>query len=191
MEDLQGPITALLKSHSSSAPHELDDLFRVVYPELRRRARLLMGRERSGHTLQPTALVHETFLRLFNGEPLEWQDSTHFFATAACAMRRVLADYARRTLAAKRQAPSSSPAPDSPALPLEQILDLDRALTSMRLHAPRAAQVVELKYFAGLTNDEAAAALHIAPKTVAREWAWARAALRSALGRAPLPPPRD
>ena len=185
MKESPGAITRSLRAHVAGETASLDELWEFVYPELRRRARFVMGRERSGHTLQPTALVNEAFMRLFDGAPVNWNDSQHFFAVAAAAMRRVLTDHARRAAAAKRQAPEGSwqvEAASMAGLSPEELLDLNTALEELVKISPRAAAVVDLKHFAGLTDEEAAAALGTKPRTVSREWAWARASLRMAIG---------
>ncbi len=154
-------------------------LFSAAYQELRRLARQHMRNENAGHTLQPTAIVHELYLRLFGAAPIEWQSRAHFFSVAAHQLRRILIDHARRNRAEKRrggrvQAPLSEVDVAAPVQD-EDLVDLDEALLSLEDLDPRAAQVVELRYFGGLTETEAAAALGISLATLKRDWAFARA----------------
>ena len=142
--------------------------------------------ERGGHTLQPTALVHEAFMRLCGQTRVDWQDRRHFFAIAATTMRRVLVDHARARLADKRahQRVTLTGGTDVFAdaeLPPEKLLDLDRALDRLAASFPRAARVVELHFFSGLEFAEVSAALEVAPRTVMRDWSFARAWLRREL----------
>lgn len=157
-------------------------LLRLVYEELRQLARRLMAREPAGQTLQPTALVHEAYLRLLGDRSPGWEGRTHFFAAAAVAMRRILVERARRRRAAKhgggrdrvtlneRVVPSDPPAAD--------LLALDEALGRLEALDERASRVVHLRYFAGLGIQETAAMLGISTATVTREWTYARAWLR-------------
>jgi RNA polymerase sigma factor (TIGR02999 family) len=162
-----------------------DQLLPLVYEDLRRLAEWHMARERSrgaGHTLQPTALVHEVYMRLIKGREVAWNDRKHFFAAAALAMRRILVDRARRV----RNRPShANPSPDDtpgPAIPADARYDaepdwrhIDRALTALEAADPELAQIVHLRYFAGLTVEQAALALELSPRTVDRRWSVARA----------------
>ncbi|HKD08406.1 MAG TPA: ECF-type sigma factor [Bryobacteraceae bacterium] len=150
-----------------------------VYGELHRLALNCLSRERKDHTLQPTALVNEAYLRIMGDHLPQVNDRSHFLALAAQAMRRILVDYARRRSAGKR----GNGCPMTPIDDHLSVADKDWELVSeiagaldelARVH-PRAAKVVELRYFAGLTQDEAAEALHVAPKTANRDWAFARA----------------
>jgi len=157
-----------------------------VYEDLRRLAEAYFRRQDPGHTLQPTALVHEAWLRLAQGPAIA--DREHFLAVAATAMRQILVDHARRRGAAKRGGDASritlddavSPAP-APALDL---LDLDAALTMLARLDPRKARVVELRFFAGLTLAEVAAVLHVSAVTIGTDWRMARAWLSRELGSA-------
>jgi RNA polymerase sigma factor (TIGR02999 family) len=152
----------------------------MVYPELRRIARNVISRERNGHILQPTSLVHEAFFRLFNGDLPACNSSQEFFAAAVRHMRWVLTDYARKGLAAKRR---EEPLPVAGGgVSYEQLLDLNRALDELEFHQPQAARIVELKYYVGLSIEEIAAILEISPRTVVRNWDWARAWLQRYLG---------
>jgi RNA polymerase sigma-70 factor, ECF subfamily len=190
MSDGPGKITAILQAGKRRDELTLSELFDLVYPELRRRAQSMMRGERSGHTLQPTALVHEAFLRMFDGHPLDWNDSQHFYATAAREMRRVLTDHARRALAQKRQRPESAE-PARSGFPAgihpEEWLDLDRGMEHLRAVNPLAASVLELKYIAGFNDEETAAALGISVWMVPRHWRWARAVLKQYFSRRKWP----
>jgi RNA polymerase sigma factor (TIGR02999 family) len=158
-------------------------LFGLVYQELRRMARRIMRGEDPEHTLQPTALVHEAFLRLFDGQPVNWNNREHFFASAAIEMRRALVDYARRRRSLKRQPPDAPPAPGQPRPTIwAEVIELDWVLTELGKLNPRAAAIVDLRYFAGFTVEEVAAALGMTERTVYREWLWARAYLKKELG---------
>lgn len=163
------------------------ELMPLVYGELRRLAEHYMRLEHADHTLQPTALVHEAYLRLVGSERQAFNNRVHFYGAAAQAMRRILVDHARRRRAQKRG--------DDPAMvSLESIgagvdvrhdlVALDEALTRLAAMAPRPAQVVELRFFGGLSIDETAAALGVAPATVKRHWAFARAWLHRSLSSA-------
>ena len=156
-----------------------DELIRLTYTELRRMAGHYMKAERPEHTLQPTALVHEVYLRIFAGEPMDWKDKNHFFAVAAKQMRRVLLDYARARGAERRGGDSQRlPLEDLDTLPerhRDDVLVLDEALHSLEKLDPRASQVVELRYFGGLTETEAASVLDISVATLKRDWEFAKA----------------
>jgi RNA polymerase sigma factor (TIGR02999 family) len=147
-----------------------------------------MRRERPGHTLQPTALVHDAFLKLVDQTRVDWQDRAHFFAVASQAMRRILVDHARARAADKRGAGAEHvPADetvvlgDQPPLGPEDLLALDAALRELAAHDRQQASVVELRYFGGLTIEETAEALRMSPATVKREWSMARAWLHRRL----------
>jgi RNA polymerase sigma factor (TIGR02999 family) len=158
-----------------------DDLLPVVYAELRRLAARQLAGEPAGQTLQPTALVHEAYLRLASAPP----DRGAFLAAAATAMRRILIDRARARKAAKRGGGRGRADidPDQVAAPerSEQLLALDEALTRLAAEDPRKARLVELRYFVGLTLDESAAALGVSPATADRDWSFARAWLHREL----------
>jgi len=162
-----------------------DHVVALAYSELRRLAAWHFRREPAGHTLQPTALVNEVFLKLSSGAPVEWQDRAHFFAVAARQMRLILIDHARRRKAARRgdtEVPLSlisEPANDAPAL--ENLLAVDQALGALEELDARAARVVELRVFAGLTESEIAQALEVSVATVKRDWTFARAWLLARL----------
>jgi RNA polymerase sigma-70 factor (ECF subfamily) len=157
-----------------------DRLFSVVHPELQQIAARFLHRERPDHTLEPDALVNELCLRLLGGQPLTYQDRTHFLAIAAQTMRRILIDHARARVAGKRggeQQRVSLSAVDgwSPIAKIEDVLALDEVLSMLEQADPRAARVVELRFFGGLREDEVADALGVAEITVKRDWKFARA----------------
>jgi RNA polymerase sigma factor (TIGR02999 family) len=172
-------VTGLLLSWRQGDASALDRLVPLVYDELRRVARRHLGREHPGHALQATALVHEVYLRLVDVERLTMNNRTHFFAVAAKLMRQVLVDHARRQRADKRGGGATmvtlddaSPATQPASL---DVLALDQALGALSSIDERQCRVVELRFFAGLTIDEAAEVLGVSPVTVEREWALARA----------------
>lgn len=183
-------ITRLLEAWSRGDSAAFDRLFDLLYPELRRAADRAMRRERAGHTLQPTALVHETFLELLGQERSRFGGRAHFLAVAAFVMRRILAEHARGRAAAKRgggarhvaglDAALTVATPDHEAT-LEEILAVDQALDRLERVDARAARVVVLRYFGGLSHEEIGAALDLSERTVKREWTAARAWLRSEL----------
>ena len=156
-----------------------DRLVPIVYDELRARARAYLRGERSDHSLQPTALVNEAYLRLVSGAPVDWNGRTHFFAAAAVAMRRVLVDHARRRNSAKRGGGLRRVELDEPIAasgePDVDLLALTRALDRLEALHARHARIVELRFFGGLTVPEVAAALGLSTTTVEEGWAFARA----------------
>jgi len=165
--------------------HAESRLISAVYAELHTLARRYMSRERRDHTLQPTALVHETWLRLVHRHSTNLNDRAHFFALASQVMRRYLVDHARRRAAAKRPAGKTRLELDvagGSSQPLDQFLAIDEALGRLAEAAPRQARIVEMIYFGGLTQSEAASALSLNERTIKRDWASARAWLRSQLG---------
>ena len=187
-------VTALLIAWSEGDSTALDALLPVVYAELRRQARRALRREAAGHTLQPTALVHEAYLRLVEQRPSRWQGRSQFYGVAARCMRQVLVDAARTRRAAKRGGGAEplrlSEAEERIATPAEggesagdDVLALDEALTRLAALDPDQARLVELRYFAGLTLDDTAATLGVSPATVSREWTVARRWLRRELSR--------
>jgi RNA polymerase sigma-70 factor, ECF subfamily len=162
------------------------ELFPLLYTELRSLARKSMRRERRDHTLQPTALVHEAFLRLTAGNPIAWQNRAHFFVVAAQTMRRVLIDHARSVQAQKRQ--GGERVDLNPDLLLADgkatdLITLEGALARLESLAPRQCRIVELKYFAGMDTEQIASVLGISSRTVKREWQFARAWLHAQLSR--------
>jgi RNA polymerase sigma factor (TIGR02999 family) len=187
-ENASGEVSKLLAAWSAGEPGADERLFALVYEELRKLAAYHMRRERPGHSLQTTALVHEAYLRLAGLQRSTWKSRGHFFALAAQAMRRILVDHARRRRAAKRGG-GEAPSPlDSIAATMEHSVDLlalDAALEKLERLDPREARVVELRFFAGLSLSEVASSLGISKATVERDWAAARAWLRSELGASP------
>ena len=172
-------ITELLRAWSGGDGAALDQLADEVYNELRRMARRYMKNERQTNTLQTTALVHEVYLRLVDVTKVEWQERAQFFGMAAQMMRRILVDAARKRGAHKRGGTAAKVNLEETALlsptPDRSILALDEALTAFSQLAPRQAKVVELRYFGGLTEEEIVAALTISPRTVRRDWDFAKA----------------
>ena len=171
-------ITFLLEAWAGGDHQALDRLTPLVYAELRRRARDYMGHERASHTLQPTALVNEVFLRLIETEGLRFQDRTHFFALSAQMMRRILISAARVRRAGKRGGQDIRVTLDEGAGAVtrdEDLVRLDDALTALAKLDPRKARVIELRFFGGLTVDETAGVLQISPESVLRDWRLAKA----------------
>jgi RNA polymerase sigma factor (TIGR02999 family) len=163
-----------------------EQLFAVVHPQLRALAVRLLQRERHDHTLEPNALVNELYLRLIGGQPVSYQDRVHFFAIAAQTMRRILIDYARARVAEKRggqqlRVALSAVDAAAPAAASEQLLDLDSLLSALATTDPRAAQVVELRFFGGLREEDVAEVLQVSVITVKRDWKVARAWLAAHL----------
>lgn len=179
-------VTALLAEWSRGDRGALGQLLPLVYEELRHIAARQLVRERVGHTLQPTALVHEAYLRLVDQRRVDWQNRAHFFGVAAQVMRRILVDHARRHAAGKRgegvRCLSIDDAPEMPAPGEVPILALHRALEGLEKIDPDLARIVELRAFGGLTIDEAAHVLDVSPSTAKREWRTAKAWLNRELG---------
>ena len=171
--------THLLTEWRNGNRAALDQLFPLVYDDLRKRARAQLRQQPGGHTLTTTALVHETYLKLIAVERVSWQDRAHFMALAATAMRHVLVSYARRNRAAKRGggqvALSLDEAPVFTDTGSEQLLVLDEALGKLAQMDDRLSRTVELRFFGGLTIEEIAEALGIAPSTVSLDWQKAKA----------------
>ena len=162
----------------------LDRLLPLVYGELRRLAASYLKQERPDHTLQPTALVHEAYLRLTRQRDVVWQNRAHFFGIAAQMMRRILVDHARKRQAAKRDAAAFRIVTDvdDAADRAPELLALDAALSSLETLDPQQAKVVELRFFAGLTVEETAEVAGISEATVKRDWRTAKAWLRREIG---------
>lgn len=176
------PVTDWLLAWGRGDEAARDRLLEAVYGDLRRRAAAFLRRERSSHTLQPTALVHEAFLRLVDQSRASWQNRAQFLALAARMMRRVLVDHARARGARKRDAGlrvslDDVPEPAAAGRAEVDLLALDHALDELARLDPRQAQIVELRHFAGLSIEETAQALGVSPATVKREWTSARAFL--------------
>jgi RNA polymerase sigma factor (TIGR02999 family) len=185
VKPLASETTQLLRAWASGNRNALDALTPRVYQELRRLAGHYMRGERPGNTLQTTALVHEAFLRLIDGNSVEWQDRAHFFAVCAQVMRRILLDHARRRLAAKRGGAvlriNVDDALDLSVRRDRELIALDEALEQLSQVDPRKARIVELRFFGGLSVEEVADVLGVSPDTVARDWRLARAWLLSHL----------
>jgi len=178
-------VTALLGDWSRGDHRALEELLPLVYAELRRIAARQFRTERPGHTLQPTALVHEVFLKLVDQREVDWHSRAHFFGVAAQIMRRILVDHARRHTAAKRgdgvQCVSIDDAHDVPAPDELPILALDHALNRLEKLDPDLGRIVELRAFGGLTIEEAAHVLKVSPSTAKRDWRTATAWLKREL----------
>jgi RNA polymerase sigma factor (TIGR02999 family) len=181
-------ITQMLRDWGDGKPGVIDDLLPLIYSELHRQAAAYLRRERANHTLQTTALVHEAYLKLVDQRSVEWKSRGHFFAIAAQAMRRILVDHARTRHREKRGGSAED-------VPLEEallaaaddtdvdVVALDQALTRLAEFDPQQERLVELRYFAGLSLEEAAEVLGVSRATAAREWAVAKAWLHRELTR--------
>lgn len=176
-------ITGLLMDWSRGRPGALERLISSVYAELHRIAQRQIDHERADHTLQPTALVHEAYLRLLQYRSPDWKDRAHFFGSVSSLMRRVLVDYARRKRAAKRS-PAMAPDVRRGTKPgeFDDWVALDEALGRLKALSARQARAVELRYFAGLTVEETAQVLEVSSDRVERDWTVARAWLLRELG---------
>jgi RNA polymerase sigma factor (TIGR02999 family) len=175
-------VTTLLRAWRRGDDAAGERLLAGVYDELKRIAAAQFRGERGEHTLQPTALVHEAFVRLLGQRQVDWRDRAHFFGLAATMMRRVLVDHARSRGAAKRRADPAAPEAttlSARGAPDVELLDLDRALTELAGRYPRQTRVVELRYFADLDVEEIAECLTVSAATVKRDWQFARAWLRA------------
>ncbi len=182
-------ITQMLRKWSGGNREALEDLMPLVYDELHKQAARFLNRERRDHTLQATALIHETYLKLIDQREVNWESRTHFFAIAANLMRRILVDYARQKHREKRGG-------DMVKLPLEEaalvvvskeksidLMALDEALTKLEKIDEQQARIVELRYFSGLSLEETAEALRVSRTTIANDWAMAKAWLHRELTR--------
>lgn len=171
-------ITEILHSWSSGNRDAADELFPLVYDELRRLARSYLRQEGSGHTLQPTALVNEAYLRLVDQTRVNWQNRSHFYGIAAQMMRRILIDHARAHATDKRGGAAQRLSLEDANISVEQdatdLIALDEALTSLAKFDERKSRVVELLYFGGLENKEAAEVLGVSEKTIQRDWKMAK-----------------
>jgi RNA polymerase sigma factor (TIGR02999 family) len=186
-----GEITRLLASIRAGDRQALNELFPLVYAELRTAAHRHLRARRAGDTLSTTALVHEAYLKFVGGSRHEWADRGHFLAVAARAMRQIVVDHARARSAQKRGGPAVALTLDEASLGVsgraDELLALDEALTQLEALNERPARVVELRFFAGLSVDETADAMELSPRTVKREWRFARAFLFDALSSAGAP----
>ena len=176
-----GDLTQLLIAWSQGDARALEQLTPLVYAELRKIAHRYMNRERAGHTLQTTAVVHEAFLRLLGNPQENWQNRAHFYAIAAQMMRRILVDYARANLREKRGGETTRVALEDIDAPVTEpaldpdLIALDAALEKLAEVDPRRGRVVELRFFGGLSVEETALVLQVAPDTVVRDWRVAKA----------------
>jgi RNA polymerase sigma-70 factor, ECF subfamily len=184
-ERVVGDVTSLLHQLRAGDPNAADKLIPLVIEELRRLARLQLRNERAGHTLQPTALVNEAYLRLVGDQAREWQNRAHFIGVSVSIMRRILIDHARRKSANKRGAGAQPvDVDDCVGMSLQQteeLIALDIALDRLEKMNSRQRQVVEMRYFGGLSIEEAAEVLKVSPITVKRDWVAARAWLKGQL----------
>lgn len=178
-------VMRLLDAVERGEPQAAEELLPLVYEDLRRLARARMARESPGHTLQPTALVHEAYLRLVGDPSGKWENCSHFFSAAAEAMRRILVESARRKQRLKRGVGEHPISLDFVDLPVEadpeKLLLVHEALDKFAAHAPLKAEVVKLRYFVGLNHREIAQALQLSEKTVRRHWLYAKAWLTELL----------
>jgi RNA polymerase sigma-70 factor, ECF subfamily len=178
MSEGQRDVTQMLLAWSAGEPGAKDSLFPLVYDELKRIARQYLKREREGHTLQPTALVHEAYLRLVDQTRVTWQNRAHFYGMTATMMRRILVNHARAHAAAKRGGAARKLSLEDATISVEQsatdLLALDEALTRLVELDERKGRVVELLYFGGLERSEVAEVLRVSEKTVQRDWQIAR-----------------
>lgn len=181
-----GAVTRILSQMEGGDPEALDRLLPLVYDDLKTIARRLMRSEREGHTLNPTAVVHEAYMKLSGLERIDWQGRAHFFGVAASAMRRILVSYARSRNAAKRGGGEAAVTLDDRVAAARErpgeLLDLDEALERLADIAPRQVRVVECRFFAGMDLDATAVALGVSNATVRRDWTRARAWLNRELG---------
>ena len=180
-------VTKLLLDWKAGDDDAFEKLAPVVYGELRRMARRYMARERASHTLQPSALVNEAFLKLIDSRRVGWQNRAHFFAISAQLMRRILVDFARRKRDQKRggQVPHVTFSEELPVLtdPTQNLTDLDDALKALAVLDARMERVVELRYFGGLSVEETAEVLQVSADTVQRDWKFAKVWLQRELSR--------
>ena len=190
-QSLQKPkeITRMLQEWSGGKQEALDALLPLVYAELHRQASRYLRRERAGHTLQTTALIHEAYLKLIDQREVNWQNRAHFFGIAAQAMRRILVDYAKTRHREKRGGVAENLPLEEAALVVSEersidLVALDEALTRLAKFDERQARIVELRYFSGLTIEETAEVLRISPATVKSDWNVAMAWLRYEITRA-------
>jgi RNA polymerase sigma factor (TIGR02999 family) len=184
--DASAAVTSLLARARGGDRQATDELLPLVYEELRELADRFLATEQRGGTLQPTALVHEAYLRLVGSDSAGWENRAHFFGAAARAIRRILIDRARARRAARRGGGRAlrlqTDAPLAADVPSVDVLELDEALEKLAALDPQKARVVELRFFGGLSVDETAATLGVSASTVARDWVFARTWLHRAMG---------
>jgi RNA polymerase sigma-70 factor, ECF subfamily len=182
-------VTQLLVDWGNGNHAALDQLIPLVYTELRQLARRYMRRERPGHTMQTTALIHEAYLRLVDQNQVRWENRAHFLGIAARLMRQILIEHARRRTRAKRGGVAGTISLDEVALVSQaratELLALDDAMERLAAIDPRKSRVVELRFFGGLSTKEAAEVLHTAPNTVLRDWRLAKAWLHREISHEP------
>ena len=185
MADSKQDISVILKDWSGGNRTSADALLTIVYDELRKIAAQYLSKERSGHTLQPTALVHEAYMKLVDISDIKWQDRAHFFAVSANVMRHILVDHARAKRAAKRGGSAQRiELDDAISLSNERdldLLDVDEALKELAKFDEQQCRIVEMRFFGGLTIEETAHVVGVSPATVKREWSMAKAWLRRRL----------
>ncbi len=186
--DKSREIMRMLHEWSDGRREALEDLMPLVYNELRRQASRYLRRERIGHTLQTTALIHEAYLKLIEQRDVNWQNRAHFFGIAAQAMRRILVDYAKTRHREKRGgAGENLPLDEARFIAFKEksidLIALDEALTQLAKFDDQQARVVELRYFSGLSIEETAEVLKISPATVKRDWTIAKAWLKQEIGK--------
>src|SRR6185436_13771214 len=188
-EDRQHEVTGILHEWSGGDPDAPERLMPYVYDELRRLARAFLSRERGGHTLQPTALVNEAYLRLVDQTRVNWQNRAHFYGIASRMMRRVLIDHARAHATEKRGGTAIHLSIDDVQVPLEQraadFVALDEALEKLEQFDERKCRIVEMRFFGGLNDEEIASVLGVATRTVLRDWKKARLWLYRELSQEP------
>jgi RNA polymerase sigma factor (TIGR02999 family) len=180
MPEPDGTVTLLLTQVRDGNQEAANQLIPLIYKELRQMAGACMRGERPGHTLQATALVNEAYMRMVGGHPVEWQNRAHFFAIAAHTMREVLLDYARRFRAEKRGGSDARRVELDEEFPvasdrLEEVIAIDEALERLARIDPRQSRIVELRFFAGLSVEEAGEVMGVSAKTIKREWRSAKA----------------
>ena len=187
MKASQHEVTELLQKWRGGDKAALDRLTPLIYDELHRLAHHYISRERPGHTLQTTALVNEAYLQLVGQKDVEWANRAHFFAVSAQVMRHILVDYARQRSSSKRGGSFQKVALDAEVIVSQErareLVALDEALNALNELHPRRSKVVELRYFGGLNNTEAAAVLQVSEATIERDWRFARAWLYRELQR--------
>lgn len=193
MDEAQANITLLLRAAAVGSPRDAERLMAAIYEDLKRLAASQLRHERAGHTLNPTALVHEAYIRLINQRNVNWNDRLHFFSIASRIIRRILTDHARERHALKRGGIHHATSIEgleiaAPARPLD-LIALDEALSELAALSERQARIVELRFFGGLSIPEIAAALSVGSRSVDREWQIARAWLFDRLSDTPSEPP--